>query len=451
MKLPIKYFLFGLLSFISWNYLGILFIPAFALFYSITIQSLHEKWYVFLVRVFFLGFVFNVSVTFWLMGITWWESGLAYFGNSLTMLVPFFLTYILTRKNQHYFRAVFLTLWVLYEFLHSQWDFAWPWLTIGHVMGNMHYLVQWYSFTGVYFGTVWIILLGSFLIEIDYKKSLQRKNFFRFCILLVLPSVVSLYLYSSNSQKDTKKINVTCYTPEKSNTTNYQKTKKLYYDLKNYDTNPFIICPEVFLEPVNMYSGFQQKHFFYIDKFLNDEPETTLIFGTQLKWNRKLFNSIFVKNKDESLYRIKQKFVPIREFIPKALQRMFDVRSYYSENKYDFTDKIKNKKGFLPLVCYESTFSMFTAAHSKNSDFIILATSEEFMNSSYFGKRQYLNIVRLRAIENGRYVLKCSNQGISCVINQKGCITTRITKPIQNATVLKIKKNTFYQELIAYL
>ncbi len=73
------------------------------------------------------------------------------------------------------------------------------------------------------------------------------------------------------------------------------------------------------------------------------------------------------------------------------------------------------------------------------------------MNNSSFGKKQYLNIVKLRAIENGRYILKCSNQGISCVINQKGNITKRITKDVENVRVLKTGENTFYQKLLSNL
>ena len=80
-----------------------------------------------------------------------------------------------------------------------------------------------------------------------------------------------------------------------------------------------------------------------------------------------------------------------------------------------------------------------------------MVTSEEFMNNSCFGKKQYLNIVRLRAIENGRYVLKCSDQGISCVINQKGHLVKTITKEIENSKIKRINKNTFYQKLLSLL
>ena len=352
MNLLLKYISFSILSFISWNYIGILFIPAISVFLTIIIQSLKKKWYVFLVRVFFLVLIFNISVTFWLIGVSWWESTLAYLGNSIVMFLPILITYLITKKHQHYFLVVFLALWVLSEILHTQWDLAWSWLTFGHVMGNMHYFVQWYSFTGVYFGTVWIVLLASLLNNIFQSNSFKKKYFILFSVLLFVPLMLSLYLYFLPETKNTDILNITTYIPSDKDKTNYQKTKKLYYDLEKFSIGELIVCPEVFIDPVNIYSNFQQKHFFYLDKILYRSTNVALIFGTELKSNSKLFNSIFIKSKQELLYRIKQKFVPIRELTPKLFQKIFNISSYYSKNKYDFTEKIKTRFGFIPLVGY---------------------------------------------------------------------------------------------------
>ena len=70
------------------------------------------------------------------------------------------------------------------------------------------------------------------------------------------------------------------------------------------------------------------------------------------------------------------------------------------------------------------------------------------MNNSHYGKKQYVNIVKIRAIESGRYIVKCSDQGTSCVINQKGDIKKIISKEIENTNVKLLTKNTFYQTLL---
>jgi len=200
-----------------------------------------------------------------------------------------------------------------------------------------------------------------------------------------------------------------------------------------------------------MYVNTKKKHSYYLKKHLNENLHSKLVYGVELKHRQKLFNTIFVQTHNISKYRIKQKFVPMREFVPKIIENTFQIPSYFSKSKYDFTEKIKNEFGFIPFVCYESIFSIFTAKQAINSDFILLSSSESFMNNSYFGKKQYLNIVKLRAIENGRYILKCSNEGISCLIDQKGNIVKEIRTKVENTKIKIIKKNTFYQTIISNL
>ncbi len=45
-----------------------------------------------------------------------------------------------------------------------------------------------------------------------------------------------------------------------------------------------------------------------------------------------------------------------------------------------------------------------------------------FMNNSYYGRKQYDNIIRLRAIESNKPVLKVSNGGKSYYIDGRGSI-----------------------------
>ncbi|MEP5503501.1 MAG: nitrilase-related carbon-nitrogen hydrolase [Algibacter sp.] len=287
------------------------------------------------------------------------------------------------------------------------------------------------------------------LMNLFQLDSFNKRYFLQFLTLLLIPLIFSLFLYFVPG-KNNSNTKITTYIPSNKNITNYQKTKKLYFDLEKFNTTELIVCPEVFLKPINIYSNSQQNQLTFLDKLLNKKQNTNLVFGVELKTNSTLFNSIFIKNQEESLYRIKQKFVPLREFTPKLFEKTFNIPSYYSKNKNDFTEKIKKKYGFIPIICYESIFSIFIAKNSSNSDFILLSTSEQFLNNSYFGKKQYLDIVRLRTIENGRYIVKCSNQGISCVINEKGRIVKSITKEIENIKVQRINKNTIYQSLISF-
>src|SRR6202012_5162327 len=63
--------------------------------------------------------------------------------------------------------------WIGYEYLHQTWDLAFPWMTLGNGFAVSHQWVQWYQYTGVYGGTVWIWLVKilAFLIYIGLREN----------------------------------------------------------------------------------------------------------------------------------------------------------------------------------------------------------------------------------------------------------------------------------------
>ncbi|TVQ10240.1 MAG: hypothetical protein EA361_14330 [Bacteroidetes bacterium] len=79
-----------------------------------------------------------------------------------------------------------------------------------------------------------------------------------------------------------------------------------------------------------------------------------------------------------------------------------------------------------------------------------MITSEEFTGKSFMGKRQYLNLVRLRAIETNRNIIKCSNNGLSAVINEKGKVTYKISNEFETVNAYRINKPSFLQRFILY-
>jgi apolipoprotein N-acyltransferase len=46
--------------------------------------------------------------------------------------------------------------WIAYEYLHQSWDLNFPWMTLGNGFAVSHQWVQWYEYTGVYGGTIWV-------------------------------------------------------------------------------------------------------------------------------------------------------------------------------------------------------------------------------------------------------------------------------------------------------
>ena len=54
----------------------------------------------------------------------------------------------------------FISLWLSWEWVHQYWDLSWPWLNLGNGFATMPQLVQWYEFTGVFGGTLWVLVIN---------------------------------------------------------------------------------------------------------------------------------------------------------------------------------------------------------------------------------------------------------------------------------------------------
>ena len=69
-----------------------------------------------------------------------------------------------------------LVAWVSMEYFHLNWDLSWPWLTLGNGFANIPSIVQWYEFTGVLGGSLWILLTNFFIFKIDISRNYFSYN-----------------------------------------------------------------------------------------------------------------------------------------------------------------------------------------------------------------------------------------------------------------------------------
>ena len=261
----------------------------------------------------------------------------------------------------------------------------------------------------------------------------------------ILLSVVQYFLIPTYQEAPVK---ISIYIPENPNLKNIDKTRGLYNYLKVNSAGDFILAPELFLKSVQLSSSLNRKHnLYYIDQVLKENPGTTLVVGAEVKnHDGNLFNTIIVYNRMELYVKSKKKYIPVQEYTPSYLNRIFG-NSFYQLNKDDDQDEIISEYSVMPLLCYESLFSSFIQENMQSSNLIFLLTSEDFMNNSLFGLRQYLNIIRLKAIESNRNIVKCSSGGISAVINEKGDVVEKVTSEFQNVRAFRIRESSFFTKI----
>lgn len=180
------------------------FIPLLWVEESISLQGRFKNW-----RVFGSAYLFYATFNF--IGI-WWISNAAWIAvitsvivnSTFFSLTTLFYSGVKKRLGSKAGYISFVTFFVALEFVEFlDWDFSWPWLTLGHALANWPKLMQWYSVTGVLGGSFWLILINLYLFFTLRTKLIQKENFLVFKRLLVasyffiIPVIVSLIQYYS--------------------------------------------------------------------------------------------------------------------------------------------------------------------------------------------------------------------------------------------------------------
>jgi len=191
------------------------------------------------------------------------------------------------------------------------------------------------------------------------------------------------------------------------------------------------IIPESYVRDMNIYKNL----------FTNNFGENDLIImglnSTESNENENLFfNSIAVFNNKLKLIQKYNKInlVPFGEFIPfENILKLVGFKTITNEHQ-SFSSgntrkllNIKNSKielNLLPLICYEIIYSgkLFK---DKNFDYIINISEDGWFGDS-IGPKQHFSHSIFRSVENGKYLIRSANNGISAVINPIGIVEQEV-------------------------
>ena len=76
-------------------------------------------------------------------------------------------------------------------------------------------------------------------------------------------------------------------------------------------------------------------------------------------------------------------------------------------------------------ICYEVAYPRTVAALAKHSDLLATVSNDTWFGAS-IGPPQHLQIARMRALENGRFLLRATNNGITAIVDERGSVVARL-------------------------
>ena len=405
---------------------------------------------------------------------------------ALLMTFAFWMYYRLgTYTNKKWLRYVALiAFYISMEYLHQTWDLAFPWMTLGNGFAGMHQIVQWYEFTGVYGGSLWILLSNIFAFEAyrQIKVQKQYKLAGIWVFILLLPIGFSIYQYKNYKEKSVP-VNVVTVQPnidpyEKYGSTPAAEQLQILSHLSDSlgQTNTeYFIWPETAIPKyVDEERIRSDRQFLQAQQWLSKYKNGTLITGIESVrfYNDKKtisakenpnggfydnYNSaVQIENSANVAFYHKSKLVPGVEKLPFPEVFSFLIPVFAqlggSTGGYGWQDEPSvlyaySGIGVAPVICYESIWGDWVAGSVKQgAQFIAIITNDGWWGNTS-GKDQHLLYAKLRAIETRRYIVRSANTGISGFINQRGDVVQQSKWWTRTALKADINLNdeiTFY-------
>jgi apolipoprotein N-acyltransferase len=415
---------------------------------------------------FILGYLFGFAM--FGVGVNWLHISINLFGG-MHIIGAYFFTFVLIAfislypalsgfLAKHYFNRVFFIalpgLWLLMEWCRGWFLTGFPWLNIGTSQTDS-ILASFAPLIGDYGISFIVCVLASSLVAL-VKSNKKSKIVSGLIILIVLSS--SIFIKNINWTKEIgEELNVTLVQgaipqEDKWKSEYREKTYQIYSGLSEpYWSSDLIIWPETAIP------SYYHRANDFLDRIIEKQKSSGTIFMTGIV-NKdlsadKYFNSILVVDSEHRFYN-KHHLVPFGEYLPlkflldRPLRFLKIPMSDFSSG--NFKEKIlkTNKAIFGMSICYEDAYGTEIRQSLPNANILINVSNDAWFGDS-MAPHQHLQIARMRAIENGRYLLRATNTGISAIIDYKGEViasSPQFVPHALNETVMLFEGQTPYSK-----
>jgi apolipoprotein N-acyltransferase len=315
-------------------------------------------------------------------------------------------------------------LWTAIEATHGFFGFAW--LMLGNAAIDMGLPLRLAPFTGV-----WGISFAFAMMSTGLALALLRRPRIELLWLLVLPFLIFLpplpAVHRGHATALLAQPNVSEtaeWTPESLERSEQEQLSLSLRGAMMQTAQPpsIIVWPEV---PEPFYY-FEDAHFrAYVDN-LARATRAYLLLGivAHTPDGRPLNSAVLVSPQGVAVSRYdKVNLVPFGEFVPWPFRAVVakistEAGDFAAGSRVVVSPLDSHKIG--AFICYESVFPNFVRQFAANGAEVLFNIS----NDGWFGKSaaryQHLLIVRMRAAENRRWILRSTNDGITGTIDSAG-------------------------------
>ncbi len=426
-----------------------------AILYALLLSDMSGK------RAFIIGEAYGMGL--WCVGAFWLYTSIHDYGDTPAWLALILIAIMgLGMGLFHGFLALifnrvvgkqpfaFAALWVLQEWLKTWLFTGFPWLFVGYAFTEQYWLSSLAPVAGVFAISFVAVLLATGVVE-------QLRNRGGYLLVSFALLVVSTSLWLANPQwtkpKGTPDLSVSLIQgniPQDLKwLTEFQlETLKIYATLTRSEWGRDIV-----LWPESSIPMFQTEAVGFIGEMVKmaKENDTTWITGIPYKDEAAFnpatdkyapfYNSVVALGAQANGLYKKQRLVPFGEYIPfqgtlnllPGLAGSQEILSYSRGSDQQSPLRVRGHN-IGAAICYEVAYPNTTRKNAIGTDFLLTISNDAWFGTSA-GPLQHLQMVQMRALENGRWFMRATNTGVTAIIDHRGRIVERA--PQFERTVLR--------------
>ena len=411
-------------------------------------------------------FIWNAATVWWIYNATAVGLVAAILVDTFMWSVVAWLFHIIKRKlgsPSGYFSLMLL--WTAWEYFYHNAEISFPWLTLGNGFSYNIRLIQWYEYTGILGGSVWVLLVNILLYNLikGYITGLPRRRLAAQLALILMiiagPVVISMVRFRTYKEATNPKTvvviqpNIDPYEKFVAIPSMDQTMIQLTEAAKVADsTVDYFIAPEtsinndIWMDQIELVPDIRM-----IRKFMSNFPGASYVPGIQC-YRRCLpgekvtsitreipeagiryesYNAAIQLDSTANVpFYFKSKLVVGVEKMPYANYLSFlekftvrlggTLRGWGTQDYRGVFFSAGDSTGVSPIICYESVYGEFVTGYVKNGANLLFVITNDGWWGDTPGYHQHNSFSSLRAIETRRSIARSANTGISCLINQRG-------------------------------
>ncbi|MDE6778434.1 MAG: apolipoprotein N-acyltransferase [Alistipes sp.] len=156
--------------------------------------------------------LWNAATIWWIWGATPVGPFAATLASTTLNMIAFMLYRTVSQRAPRALGYTLLTAgWIATEYWYTVGEFSWPWLILGNGFSHDVWAVQWYEYTGVFGGSLWVLVANIAIYEAWRTRSLRSAATAAAAVLV--PAAVSLAIYFTWHEPDAGTARVTVVQP----------------------------------------------------------------------------------------------------------------------------------------------------------------------------------------------------------------------------------------------